>query len=423
MIIKRILVVAPYPIVKPRHGGQKRAQALFEFYKSSFSQVKYVGVFHRGQYPDWSEDDILLGDIKLINEIDKKPYASEIIAGEAIDKDIHVRSHFAKMLVEYKPDIIHIEQPYPYLGLKAVLRDLGMNPAIIFGSQNIEYPLKKKICDDLKIPPKISEEIVGKTKDLEKELSQKANLVVAVNNEDAIYHRSLGSKRCIVAPNGINTQTPTGEASSYWKKYKQDNKIEKLITFVGSGHPPNWVNFLETVGYDLGFLPGDTKLVIAGGVASYFKSEFKKKNSKYTNFWNKVKMVEDIEDDFLSGLIDASEVVILPILTKRGSNLKTAEAILSGKKIVATNYAFKGFEDYQSIPNVYVVNEPNKFNDSISKALSESYKKPTKKEWELSQGVRWSNSLKPIKKEFTRLEFAVARNYLTRLLKKIKIVK
>lgn len=80
-------MVTPYPVLKPYHGGQKRAKALFEFYKQNFIDAKLVGVFHRGQYPDWGEDDILLGDSKLISMIDKRPYASELIAGKAIDTE------------------------------------------------------------------------------------------------------------------------------------------------------------------------------------------------------------------------------------------------------------------------------------------------------------------------------------------------
>lgn len=392
MINQKVLVVAPYPIAKPRHGGQKRAEAIYKYYKSLFSDVVFVGVFHRGQYPDWGESDILLGDISIISQIDKKPYASEIISGKAIDKDIHVRSYFAELLKNFQPDIIHIEQPYPYLGIRVLLKELGMNPKIVFGSQNIEYILKERICNELNVSKKVSQEIIQDTREVEEKLSREASLVVAVNKEDATFHRSVGAKRCIVAPNGISITQPSAESNKFWSEFKKKNKVSKLVAFVGSGHPPNWMGFVDVVGLDLSFLPEDSKIVIAGGVASHFKKESKANKS----FWRKVELVENIEDDLLGGLIYASDVILLPILTERGSNLKTAEAILSRKKIVATQFALRGFEDYLDLPNLYMAKELKSFNALLARALDSPYKKPTKAQETLADQVKWENCLKPM---------------------------
>ena len=153
----KVLIIGSYPVVNPQHGGQKRAKAILDFYKREFGDAKYVGVFHRGQYTEWSKDDLPLGDPDIIAAVDKKPYASEIICGEAVDKDIHVRSYLAKMLLEYHPTVIHIEQPFVYLGLKPLLSELGLKPFIVFGSQNIEYILKRRIFKNLKVAPRLSD--------------------------------------------------------------------------------------------------------------------------------------------------------------------------------------------------------------------------------------------------------------------------
>ncbi len=393
---KNILIVAPYPIANPLHGGQKRADAIFKFYKTITAEVKFVGVFHRGQYPDWGKDDILLGQPDLIKKIDENPYASELISGKAIDNDIHVRSHFAKLLMEFQPDIIHIEQPYPYLGLEPLLLELGMSPKIVLGSQNIEYVMKQRIYEGLEIAPEIRDPLVAQTKQLEEKFSKKADLIIAVNEQDAADHKKMGAKKCVVVPNGIDSKVASKAASGYWDKIKKEKSISKIVTFVGSGHPPNWVGFLGMIGADLSFIPKDCKIFIVGGVADYFEKEFEDKE-KYSSFWSGAEIAGKIDDDKLAGLLEVSDVVLLPISIGGGSNLKTAEAILSGKKIVATPYAFHGFEKFRNLPNIFVADNKDDFREALTEALNAEYQAPTDAEKKLSEKVQWKYCLEPLR--------------------------
>lgn len=395
MIAKKILIIAPYPIIKAQHGGQKRAKAMYDLYRNTFAEARFVGVFHRGQYPEWGPDDLPLGDPEIIARVDAQPYASELIAGEAIDKDIHVRSYIAKLLMEYKPDIIHLEQPFAYIGLKTLLAELNLRPLLVFGSQNIEYPLKARIARELRVAEDISDALVEQTKDLEIRLSREADLVVAVNNEDAVSHREMGAKKCIVATNGIEKTKAKKIELTYWEKYKQTNRLTTLLTFVGSGHPPNWEGFLKMIGSNTSFMPSGSRIVIAGGVGDYFKNEFKNK-TKYASFWKSVDVVGKLEEERLAALIKSSDIILLPITTERGSNLKTAEAILSRKKIVATNSTFHGFESFMHLPNIYIGDAQQEFKEAIVKAIRTTYVEPTEADIQLSEKVQWEYSLESI---------------------------
>jgi hypothetical protein len=402
MIKKKVLVVSTYPILHPYHGGQKRAKAIFEFYKTNFTDAKYIGVFHRGQYPEWGPDDLPLGDPELIAKVDEAPYASELIAGEAIDKDIHVRSPIAKVLMEYKPNIIHIEQPFPYIGLKPLLLELKMHPKLIFGSQNVEYILKERIFQELKVPQKLKESYIKQTRDLEYELSKNADLVVAVNIEDASSHKKMGALNCVIAMNGIDKTSAQSSDMEYWRAYKEKHKINNILTFVGSGHPPNWEGFIKLIGTNLSFLPDDSKIIVAGGVADYFRKEFSDKK-KYAEFWGNVELAGTIEDSRLTALLNVTDLILLPITTQRGSNLKTAEAILSGKKFVATSNTFNGFEEYKNLPNIFIADTQKDFKNTIVKALKADYVNLKPEEAKLAQKVQWEHRLKPMLKAVKRL--------------------
>lgn len=396
----RILIIAPYPIVEAQHGGQKRGRALFDFYTKNYATVKFTSVFHRGQYPVWGEDDLPLGDPQIIAEVDRHPYASELICGEAINTDIHVRSYLAKMLTEFQPDIIHLEQPYAYLGLKQLLSELRLEPLIVFGSQNIEYPLKERIFEELNVPKKLSDELIKKTKELEYELSRKADLLVAVNHEDAESHKEMGAKRIIIAQNGIDSSIATSEDLEYWKEFKEKEQIGSVFVFVGSGHPPNWEGFLELVGNDTTFLPEDSKIIIAGGVCDYFDTKFSDPRDK---FWAGVRTVGKLKEGRLAALLKVSDQVLLPITTKRGSNLKTAEAIYARKKIVATSNTFHGFENYTKLPNIFIGDSKKQFQSAMLQALAAPHKSLTKRENKLAEKVQWNYRLKPIKRAVDRL--------------------
>jgi Glycosyltransferase Family 4 len=396
---KKLLLLAPYPIINPQHGGQKRTKALYDFYKKHFSSVRFVGIYHRGFYRDHGRDDILLGQPDVIAEIDKSPQKSELIVGKSLDIDIHVRSNVAKLLMEYSPDIIHVEQVYLYAGLRILLRELNMNPQVIFGSQNIEYKMKTSILHDVKLAKADKMRIIQETQRLEECFSNEADLVIAVSEQDAQEHKAMGAKNVVIAPNGIEKALPTKHARKYWEQYKKDQDISRLVLFVGSGHPPNWKGYLDMVGDDSSFLQDGSRILLAGGISEYFKITYKyeDRSSKSRKFWKNVEPLGFLSEDSLAGLLMLCDAIILPITSGGGSNLKTAEAILSSKKIVATEYAFRGYEKYMHFPNITIVNTSDAFKDAINASLVTSSSALTEKQTKQINKVEWTYSLAPIK--------------------------
>ena len=57
---RKILIFNTYPIVAPQHGGQKRAAAIVDKYRTLGHQVRYVGVFTRDAYKKRGAHDVII---------------------------------------------------------------------------------------------------------------------------------------------------------------------------------------------------------------------------------------------------------------------------------------------------------------------------------------------------------------------------
>jgi glycosyltransferase involved in cell wall biosynthesis len=136
-------------------------------------------------------------------------------------------------------------------------------------------------------------------------------------------------------------------------------------------HPPNGDGFIEMLGTALGYLPPDCEILVAGGVCELLeKSDLVTGPLAGVNA-ARLRLLERQPDDDLAALIELSDVVLLPITSGGGSNLKTVEALLSGKPIVGSTYAFRAYEDFLGGAAVTVADEPVAFRTTVVRALAD----------------------------------------------------
>jgi hypothetical protein len=420
---KKILVLSTYPVEEPLHGGQKRIEASLHFYKHYFKEVKFVAVYYKKFFDKAGPDDIAIQDKKIIEAMDKSPFASDLISGEAIYKDPAVKKKMTEILGSFRPDVIQVEQIYPFAGLEPLLEDLGLHPKLILGSQNDETRLKEDIFAGIKMPESERQEFLSRIEELEKNTTRKVDLVIAVNESDAEMHKSLGAKKCIVIPNGISKINPTPAALAHWQQFKAEHDIDKFITFVGSAHPPNFLGFQKMVGQDLDFLPDKSCLMLAGGVSNHIQQEYGQEKPAAKKFWKRAWPLGHLSDDNLAGLIRQSDVIILPIVAGVGSNLKTAEAILADKKVVATRLALRTFEAYENLPNLYLADDQDSFRKAIIKALQTDQIPRSDEQDKLGQKVQWQYCLEPLGRHLEVLTYGRLKTFMRESRRKLGRIK
>jgi hypothetical protein len=399
MTHKNILIIGTYPIKKPAHGGQKRLDAIYRIYKKNFVNVRYSAVFYQGFYSDYSSFDIPLSSQSEL-AVRQSPLTGDMVCGRAIYEDKIVKQKFSDMLLQFKPDIIHIEQPYPYLGLKKLLKELDIKPKLIFGSQNIEGPMKAEMLEGYKVEKNTIAHIAQQITDVEIELSQDCDLLVACTRADLEAHKAMGAVKLVLAPNGVDSINAPEAAIKLWEKRFAKHNINRQILFVGSAHPPNWFGFLKMVGKGLGFVPYDTRIVIAGSVSDIFTSEIKKDvDIQDATFWLRAFSAGRLSEDSLSALLSLADVIMLPITEGGGSNLKTAEAIIANKKVVATSHALRSFEWFRDFPNVWVADTQKDFQEALVKALDTPAQKRNAKQESQAEQVLWEHCMAELMKE------------------------
>ena len=400
---KKILIIGSYPVVQALHGGQKRVQAVVTEYRKHFAEVKYVAVFSRWANPVAARSDIPVSHhtdwvIKESNKVE------DIITGEAIFSEPGVKARFAQLLRSYQPDVIQLEQVYPYLGLKPLLEELDMKPQLIFDAHNVESEMKREIYEAAGLDKDITEQLVARLDGLEQDLAGNAVLTVAVSPADQKHFNESGAHKTVLARNGIYPSPGAPKQVAAWRKQFASEGIAHTLLYVASAHMPNWYSFQDVVGEGMGFLRPDTRVLIAGGLSDYLTTRHVwPATPGAAVFWCRAKGCGILSEDRLGALLAATDVIILPIASGGGSNLKTAEALLSGKPIVATSYAFRAYEKFMNYPTVTIADTPDEFRTAMTRAVAAPTPGPTAgQRAELSE-VTWPNTLRDLISEVTAL--------------------
>lgn len=371
------------------HGGQKRTRALVDRYRELSSNVTFVSVYLSKSFKltEVYKSDIALSSNLIDTLLKQHSELTDIVNGSALHEDEAAKALFVKLLKKAQPQVVHVEQPYMVESVAKILDEIHMKCIIIFGSQNVESEMKRSIYKNILTKAEL-EKFVAQTDEIEKKAVSIADIVIGVSAHDLVSLTDGSRFRFkFYIPNGIESSPKRIPKSNDWTSFKTRNGIEHIATFIGSAHPPNYLGFIKLLAkIQLGL---GSRIIVAGGVSNLIKTHFPLNDP----IWNTIYTTGRLSNASLHALIYESDVILLPILNGGGSNLKTAEAIISGKKIVATEYAFRGYEKYMSLPNIYVANSAKAFERALNAAFKATYIQLTTKQKKLTQTVTWTHAL------------------------------
>lgn len=138
--------------------------------------------------------------------------------------------------------------------------------------------------------------------------------------------------------------------------------LKNRLLFVGAFMPQNIISIEWFINNVMILIP-DIILDIVG-------KGFEKKKEEYLKFENinVIGEVDDLEEYYYS-----HSIVILPIRYGSGMKIKTVEAMMYGRTIIASDEALEGY-DVKGVDDVYRCNTPEDYLRAIKKALNKKQK-------------------------------------------------
>ncbi|WP_133118090.1 hypothetical protein [Burkholderia ubonensis] len=381
-MIAKILQVTTYPIDHPDHGGKLRAFHIRKSLREKF-RVETLS-FSLGQGDSVAGLNVCL-DHDACMQVVKHGYLADWGINEYLESRPELKARVMSAVAEFSPDIVMLEQPFMWPLIEEMLRDRVIgNALVIYSSQNNECALKKGVYEGI-FNEADAELNLSRVAEIESGIAKRADLSLAVTEEDVEYLKSMAPETDVLLYRNGHQGIDDAPAKSRWQQKFKD--YERNWVFVGSWHPPNIDGLHALIEGGVNDLPsGRLKVWVFGNAGPGLMATYNLKESDLPNF-----SIQGLaETDEINSAITAATGVVLPVWGGGGSNLKTAQALLSGKTVVGSKYAFRGFENYMGEPGVFLFDSPAELvggMDSV-RANESFYGRPN-----AERDLKWENLL------------------------------
>lgn len=358
----KILAFGTYPTLIPVHGGQRRSSQMGAYYTSNGAEYAYACVYQPRAYSTDAVGpyDYPFGAMEGL--FAKAPFIDDLASGEFAATRPEVYNNFVRLVDTYQPNVIQLEQPFMWPLVRRLIKERKLDGVkIVYSSHNLEAPLKFDLLESAGVSREINVQVERRVSDLESELADRADLIISVSKFEADNYREMnGLQRPIVIRNGADR---LGHISK--PVHGEELLTEEYMVFVGSAYPPNIDGFCKYVlKSGLYGFPPEKRFAICGGVSEgiYHSGLYAPHQDSYQD---RVQFFSRPTDGELSWIRSHAKGFLLPIESGGGSNLKTAEALSSGKWVVTTEKALRSFEDFVGQSGVIVADTPRLFRDAM----------------------------------------------------------
>lgn len=355
-----ILHLSPFP-PDGEWGGAIRSQQVFKVIKDIYPKSKILHVHQLPVHvypgmPEWMNHD--------------HPQLDDIFM---MFKDFHTENY-----LDHIPDAISFDHPWLWEEAKK-LKKIFPNAKLIHSSQNIEFLLKSELLKELPEDARIS--AVKYVRELEEEIARECDFILSITELDKLWFQNNGAKDVIAANNGTLASP---------QRVVSPNKYALVI---GSGHPPNIEGSIKYLYDATEWMPENSRLIYVGSVCHGLRGNVGKEINPVRN--TEVIFLGIRPDEDLNKLIASASVILLPIPYGGGSNLKTAEAICSGRPIVGTTKSFREFDSFITSRNTVVADDVDDFREACFNFVEE--KLPTVYRYG-HEKLLWKATLEPFRK-------------------------
>ncbi|MFN6953683.1 MAG: glycosyltransferase [Acetobacteraceae bacterium] len=370
---RRCLMLAPYPLAQPRHGGQVRAASLRDAMAAAGWQVTACGIYPAAFFPPEQRgaDDLPVEDPALPEAARAEMQVADLVAARAAAADAGLVARLARLIERTAPDLVLVEQPWPLLPLRAA----GLPGApLVYSSQNIEWRLRAE-------PPREGmggdpARHAAEVRAIEEAAIGAAALVLSISDTEEAALREMGARRVVTLP-PVSDLAGLPPAPGHYARAAEAEGIA-YAAMIGSAYWPNVDGFFAVFGEGLGFLPLGRRVLVAGRLGQAILEDPRWRHRAAVNT-PRFTAVGEVDLPTKHDLFAGSRCVPVPVLWGGGAKLKTADALACGRVVVATRAALDGYGAIVA-PHlgrgVFVADEPLAFRRLVRDALEGALPEP-----------------------------------------------
>jgi hypothetical protein len=370
---RRCLMLAPYPLAAPRHGGQVRAASLRDALAAAGWRVTACGIYPAAFFPPEQRgaDDLPVEGAGLAEAARAEMQIADLVAARAAAADRTLVARLARVAERVAPDVILIEQPWPLLPLRAA--GLAGVP-LVYSSQNIEWRLRAE-------PPR--EGLGGdparhaaEVRAVEEQAVAAASVVLSISDAEEAELAAMGAARVVTLP-PVSDLAGLPPAPGHYARAAAAEGIA-YAAMIGSAYWPNVDGFFAMFGEGLGFLPLGRRVLVAGRMGQAILDDPRWRHRAAVNT-PRFTAVGEVDLATKHDLFAGSRCVPVPVLWGGGAKLKTADALASGRVVVATRAALDGYGAIVAPylgRGVFMADEPLAFRRLVRDALEGALPEP-----------------------------------------------
>ncbi len=386
----KITILSTYPAEPARHGGQHRIANILATLRAAGHEVSSVGILGSDNYAATSGFLPFPGYQKLRSYIDNPFLMEDFAIGKLAAGDTMTFEALAR-LIDKQADVLFCEQPWLFeFARKYREKSKNRKLKLFFDSQNVESDLKREIVSSY-YGTAYAETCEKLILDVELAAISNADAIATVSKADAEWTKRFSRVPVAVAPNGVRSERAS---VSDVVAANAIARHEKYALYVASAHPPNIFGFYDQFGGGIGCFNPNHRLIVAGSAGDAISGDerFGKVAGLAKSFIN----AGSVSDAALRGLLQTAHCIFLPMTSGGGTNLKTAEALWSGRAVVATTHAMRGFEQYERSPGVHVARSKGEFLSTIRDCMQATRFNIDQAERNQRKSLLWDETLKPL---------------------------
>jgi hypothetical protein len=393
----KTLQISTHTTLVPRTGGQLRSHHIARALELEGFDVERLAV-------NWVTDQDLKDEREPIIDVGRSefwssehyraartwmPYLHECYFPQVVAETEALRAEFFDRVASAQPEIVLLEHPWMWPLVKQIAGVRSGNIRVIYDSQNVEEDLKRRLLADAGVM--VPDGILESALEVERDLVRSAWLTVVCTQADADAFSARGAPRVLVVKNGTVRR---GQVTLSGALPPPLLPKQRFVFTIGSYYGPNVGGFFKYVASALWRLPSNTRVVVAGRMCEPISDLIHDSPlEKYTT--DRLLSLGMIDETVLEALIANTSAILLPIDVGGGSNVKTAEALASGRPIIATPHAFRGFAEYEHLPRVTVSATPGAFESAILAALRAS-SRTRHEDFEVPRELLWESTVEPL---------------------------